>query len=82
MLQRHAHPEDRMRSRTSPQPDTAGNLHGLDDADVLVELDADMKRRGWVSLAERLRCTYLTREELPRADAERAEVTRLSAASA
>jgi hypothetical protein len=69
-----------MRSRTSHQPDTAGNLHG--DAHALVELDADMKRRGWVSLAERLRCTYLTREERPRADADRAEVTRLSGAPA
>ncbi len=76
-----------MRSRASHQPDTAGNLHGVgggaDEGDAaLVELDADMKRRGWVSLAERLRCTYLTREELPRAEADRAEVTRLSATPA
>lgn len=56
-------------SRTDGHPD-----HG--------EIDEDMKRRGWVSLAERLRCTYLTREELPRAEAARAEVVRLSATPA
>ena len=71
-----------MRARTSHQADTAGNLHGGDAAGLQVELDADMKRRGWVSLAERLRCTYLTREEMPRAEADRAEVIRLSATPA
>ena len=66
-----------MRSRTSHQPDTVDSLYDVDPG-RLVELDADKKRRGWVSLADRLRCTYVTREETARADARRTKLTRLS----